>query len=174
MVMTHSARYPIALVCCLFLHHGIVRGDQAHQPRSVSPSRSLQGWDQTGPSLAGCWWCWDERTVASPGWLSVRLDGYLRAGDDAANVESLASGRGHALSKAASRLSRSTVAPSLRREHLPLPTPELSIHQFNRRVPGFQGLQLVRLLRPLERCQEGQDGVRVDGLDQMVVEARLA
>ena len=57
---------------------------------------------------------------------------------------------------------------------LPLPTPDLSIHEFNRRVPGFQGLQLVRLLRPLERCQEGQDGVRVDGLDQMVVEARLA
>ena len=57
---------------------------------------------------------------------------------------------------------------------LPLPTPDLSIHQFNRRIPGFQGLQLVRLLRPLERCQEGQDGVRVDGLDQMVVEARLA
>ena len=26
MVMTLSARYPIALVCCLFLHHGIVRG----------------------------------------------------------------------------------------------------------------------------------------------------
>jgi len=26
MVMTLSARYAIALVCCLFLHHGIVRG----------------------------------------------------------------------------------------------------------------------------------------------------
>jgi hypothetical protein len=57
---------------------------------------------------------------------------------------------------------------------LPLPTPDLSIHRSNRRVPGFQGLQLVRLLRSFERCQEGQDGVRVDGLDQMVVEARLA
>ena len=25
--MTYSARYPIALLCCLFLHRGIVRGN---------------------------------------------------------------------------------------------------------------------------------------------------
>ena len=57
---------------------------------------------------------------------------------------------------------------------LPLPASDLSIDQFNRGVPGFQRLQLVRPLRPLERRQKGQDGVGVNGLDQMVVEARLA
>src|SRR5271157_2628866 len=25
--MTRSARYPVALLCCLFLHHGMVRGE---------------------------------------------------------------------------------------------------------------------------------------------------